>query len=301
MRAVISGGTGLIGTALGERLLADGWEVVALSRSPVKARGLPEGMQVAGWDPYAVGAWAGVLEGADAVLHLAGENLAAGRWTAARKRRLMASRVETGRVLAEVIGGLEEPPGVFVQASGVNYYGPRGDEVVTEDTGSGKDFLARLCVEWEGATAPVETRGVRRPVLRTGMVLSRRGGALGKMLPAFRMSLGGPLGHGLQWVSWIHLADAVEAIRFLIGEEGATGSFNLTAPQPVRNEDLTAELAAALGRPAWLRAPAWALRLALGELAQVLLTGQRALPSRLQEAGFGFRFPELSAALEDLL
>ncbi|MEE8279047.1 MAG: TIGR01777 family oxidoreductase [Thermoanaerobaculia bacterium] len=301
MRVVITGGTGLIGRALTRSLADDGHEVVVVSRAPERARDLPEGVSTTAWDAQSGKALAAALEGADAVVHLAGENIASGRWTAAKKRRIRDSRVDSSRAVAEAFERAQERPGVLVQASAVGYYGPRGEETITEESGPGSDYLARVSVEWESASAAVEKLAVRRPVVRTGVVLSPEGGALAKMLPPFRLFVGGPVGSGRQWFPWIHLADEVGAIRFLLEQEGADGPYHLTAPEPVTTREFSRALGKVLGRPSALPAPALGLRLALGEMAEILLEGQRALPSRLLEEGYRFRFAEAEGALRDLL
>ncbi len=301
MRVVITGGTGLIGRALCRSLAEDGHEVTVLSRSPERAGDLPAGVATAAWDARSVEALVGLFRGVHGVVHLAGENIAAGRWTTARKRRIRDSRIESSRAVARAVELAEDRPRVLIQASAVGYYGPRGDEEVLEDDPPGKDFLAQVCREWEAASAGLESHGVRRPVIRTGVVLSPEGGALGKMLTPFRLGLGGPLGSGQQWFPWIHLADQVEAIRFLLEQEGADGAFNLTAPEPVTNRQFSRILGSTLSRPSLLPAPAFGLRLALGEMADMLLEGQRAVPSRLTAAGYRFLFPEVEEALRDLL
>jgi uncharacterized protein (TIGR01777 family) len=238
------------------------------------------------------------------VVQLAGENLADGRWSEERKRRLRASRVDSGAALATALAAASPRPAVFAQASAVGFYGPQpdgDDSEVTEAAPPGRDFLARLCVDWEASTASVEGLGVRRVVLRSGVVLDLADGALPKMLRPFRLGVGGRLGSGRQWFPWIHRDDQVAAVRFLLAEERASGPFNLAAPAPVRNLELTRELGRALRRPTVLPVPAAALRLLFGEMSGVLLTGQRAVPRRLEELGFGFRFPTLREALADLL
>jgi len=207
----------------------------------------------------------------------------------------------TGEALAEGFSALSHPPGVFLQASGVNYYGAHGSEEIDERSPVGKGFLSDLSRAWEGATHGVEELGVRRVILRTGMVLSADGGALPKLVLPFRFLAGGWMGNGRQWVSWIHLADQVAAMRFLIESDEASGAFNLTAPTPVQNRTLAREIGKALHRPSWLPAPAFALKLLLGEMATVLLTGQRVIPGRLLALGFPFRYPTVERALSDLL
>ncbi|MGD2115570.1 MAG: TIGR01777 family oxidoreductase, partial [Acidobacteriota bacterium] len=245
--------------------------------------------------------WGAELEGARAVVNLAGESVAGGRWTASRKRRIRESRLASTRAVCRAIERASERPEVLLQGSAVGFYGPReGDGRLTEDSGPGDDFLARVTIDWEAASRPVEEIGVRRCLLRTGVVLSTAGGALPQMALPFKLFAGGPAGDGSQWVPWIHLRDEVLAIRFLLETAAARGPFNLTAPEPVTNRELSRALGAALGRPSLLRAPSFALRLALGEMAEVVLEGQRAVPERLLAAGFEFEFPDVRTALADL-
>ena len=301
MQVIITGGTGLIGRALSAALVADGAEVILLSRDPERHTGLPTGTRAERWDARTAAGWGQLVEGADTIVNLAGENLSEGRWTAERKRAIAESRVNAGRAVVEAVEIATRRPRVVIQASAVGYYGPHGDEEVAEDTPPGTDFLARVCVDWEASTAPVEALGVRRAVIRSGVVLSREGGALPRLILPFRIFMGARLGSGRQWFPWIHIADEVAGIRFLMESEDARGPFNLTAPNPVTNAQLTRTLARVLGRPAFMRVPAFALRLAFGEVASALLTGQRAVPRRLLAMGFAFRFPNLNTALRDLL
>ncbi len=300
MKVIITGGTGLIGRALAAELLAAGHEVVVLSRNPRPAQGLPPEVRVERWDGRTAQGWGPLADGADAIVNLAGENIAGGRWTAERKRRIRQSRIDAGQAVVEAVRAAKRKPAVVAQASGIGYYGPHGDEEVTEDFPPGEDFLGRLAVEWEASTAPVESLGVRRVVVRTGVVLSREGGALPRLTLPFRFFLGGPLGSGRQWMPWIHITDEVRAIRFLLEKEDARGPYNLAAPRPVINRELARALGRVLGRPAWLPVPAPALKLLLGEMSAVLLTGQRAVPKRLLEEGFRFQWPELETALRNL-
>ena len=301
MNVIVTGGSGLIGRALVASLAADGHRATVLSRNPDRVRGLPEGVSAAGWDARSAAALTPLVAGADAVVHLAGEGIADGRWTAERKRRIRDSRVDSSAAVAAAITAAEPRPGVLLQGSAVGFYGPRGDEELTEDSRSGDDFLAETCRAWEAASAPVEEIGVRRAVLRTGIVLARDGGALAKMLLPFRLFAGGPAGSGRQYMPWIHLADEVGAIRFLLDSPEARGPFNLTAPEPRTNRQFSRTLGRVLGRPSFMPAPAFALELALGEMAKIVLEGQRAVPRRLLEAGYEFRFSGLEAALRDLL
>lgn len=300
MRVVITGGSGLIGGAVAREMGGAGHEVVVLTRDPSKVKALPANTRAVQWDGTTGQGWAPLLDGDTAIVHLAGESIAAGRWTESRKRRILASRVESGRAVMAALRQAKEKPKTLLQGSAVGYYGPCGDEVVTEGHAPGSDFLADVCVDWEASTAEAESLGVRRAVLRTGIVLSGDGGALPKMSLPFRFGAGGPLGGGRQWVPWIHLADEVGAIRFLLEHETARGPFNLTAPQPLTNRDFSKRLGKALHRPSLAPAPGFALRLVLGEMADMLLQGQRAVPQRLAELGYAFRFPEALQALRNL-
>ncbi len=297
---VVAGGTGFIGGALCDRLVADGAEVIVLTRGVVPAR-QRSGVRFSTWDGSNPGPWIDELAGARAIVNLAGENLASGRWSRTKKLRLRTSRIEPTRALIAAIRDAPVRPSVLLQASAVGFYGASDDREVGEESPTGSGFLPDLCRGWEGASDDVEALGVRRVLLRTGIVLSPRGGALAKMLPPFRLGLGGPLGDGQQWLPWIHLADAVEAIRALALRDDLAGVFNLTAPEPATNLTFTRALARTLHRPALFRVPGFALRWALGELGETLLTGQRVLPRRLLAADFRFAFPGLGDALADLL
>jgi uncharacterized protein (TIGR01777 family) len=294
MTIVIAGGTGFLGTALQQHLRGAGHGVRILSR-----RRTPDPDTIE-WNPDgSAGAWARSLDGADAVVNLSGAGLADGRWTAARKTVLRNSRVQSTRSLVEAIRKVSRPP-ALINASGVGYYGDRGVELVTEATPAGDDFLARLCVEWEReATTAAGT--TRVAILRNGVVMHPSGGALAKMLLPFRLGLGGPLGSGAQYLPWIHLADWLALVTHIIGAPDASGALNVTAPNPATNADFTRALAGALSRPAMFRVPGFALRLALGELADTLLTGQRAVPERAGHLGFQFRFPDIAPALGDVI
>jgi uncharacterized protein (TIGR01777 family) len=301
MRILISGGSGLVGHALAGQLIGSGHRVVITSRDPARVKGLPGGAKVEAWD---AGSWqqlVPLIDGADAVVHLVGENLAAGRWTKRRKQRLRDSRIDSSRAVARAIADAKSPPGVLVQASAVGYYGPCGEAEIDEEASAGDDFLAGLCRDWEDASAEVEDLGVRRPVLRTGPVLSAKGGALPRMLLPFRLFIGGPVGSGQQWFPWIHLEDEVGAICFLLEHGLATGPFNLTAPHPLTNGDFSRMLGKVLRRPSVMPVPGAALRLAFGEMGELLLTGQRAVPKKLLEAGYEFHYPEAEAALREIL
>jgi uncharacterized protein (TIGR01777 family) len=301
MRIVITGGTGLIGNALAREMGSAGHEVVVLTRDPARSGTLPPGTRAVRWDGRTAGDWAKLLDGDTVIVHLAGDAIAVGRWTDEKKRRIRESRVESGRAVLEGVRQAKSKPRALLQGSAVGYYGDAGDQVVTESHPPGDDFLARVCVEWEASTAEVASFGVRRPLLRTGIVLSSQGGALPRMALPFRMLAGGPLGNGRQWLPWIHEIDEVGAIRFLIEREDADGPFNLTAPAPLTNRDFSRALGEALHRPSFAPAPGFALRLLLGEMADALLHGQRAVPRRLLDLGYVFRYPEALAALRSLL
>ena len=300
-RVLITGGTGLIGRALSASIAADGYEVIVLSRNPERAAGLPPGVRAERWDARTAVGWGVLADGAYAVVNLAGEGISAGRWTPERKRRIRESRLNAGRAVVEAIEAAKARPLVLIQASGVGYYGPCGEEDVPESAPAGRDYLARLAVEWESSTAGVEALGVRRVIVRTGIVLSKNGGALPRMMLSFRFFIGGRLGSGRQWLPWIHIADEVGAVRFLLENEKARGAFNLGAPNPVTNADFSRWVGRQMGRPAVVPTPGFLLWLAFGEMAGMLLTGQRAVPRHLTQMGYAFRFAEAEAALRDIL
>jgi uncharacterized protein len=302
MRVIVTGGTGLIGRPLAARLVSDGHEVILLSRRPEQVKGLPAGVQVTGWDSRTAAGWAPLADGAGAIINLAGENIGASRWTAERKHRIRQSRIDAGRAVVEAVQAAEHKPEVIIQASGVGYYGPHGDEILTEDAPPGHDFGARVAAEaWEPSTAPVEAMGVRRVVIRSAPVLSRDGGALPRMMLPFRFFVGGPVGGGRQPFSWIHLADEIGAICFLMSNQAAQGVYNVSAPELLTNREFARALGRAMGRPSWFPAPAFLVRLLFGEMATVVLEGQRAAPERLQQLGFRFQYPCAEAALRDLM
>jgi len=301
MRVLITGGSGLIGRALTANLARNGNEVIVLSRRPERIIGLPTGVRAEWWDGHTIEGWSSLADGADAVVNLAGENISAGRWTEEHKRSILESRLNAGRAVVQAIEAAAHKPRVVIQASGVGYYGPQGDEEITEETPPGHDFLARVAIEWEASTAFLEALRVRRVVIRTGVVLSATGGALARILLPFRLFVGGRLGSGRQWFPWIHIADEVGAIRFLIENEIASGPFNLTAPIPLTNAEFSQLLGQRLRRPVLMPTPAFGLRLFFGEMATILLDGQRAIPRRLLQLGFPFQFPGAGSALRDLL
>jgi len=292
---VIAGGSGFLGRRLRAHIDAAGGRALTLSRRP------PTDAGTINWTPDgSAGPWATALEGADAVVNLAGENLADHRWTEARREQILKSRVLATRSLARGIAACARPPGVLVSGSGAGYYGPHGDEIVTEATPAGADFLAGVCVEWEREAQTVKSARTRVAIMRSGLVLDRRDGALAKMLPPFRLGLGATLGSGSQYMPWIHVDDWCAMAQWAIANPGASGPFNATAPEPETNRIFTSTLARVLGRPAIFRAPAFVLRAALGKLSTVLLTGQRAVPVRAEQLGFRFTHRTLEAALRSL-
>jgi hypothetical protein len=305
MRIVVTGGTGMIGQPLVESLVADGHEVVVLSRRPDRWRSeLPAAVQLAQWDGKTASAWAKHVDGADAVINLAGEGIAGdrylpNRWTADKKRRIRDSRINAGSAVVEAIRQASVKPGLLLQASAVGYYGPRGDEIVTEAAAPGDDFLAETCVIWEDETAEVEAMGVRRIIARTGLVLAEKGGPLERLKLPYLLFGGMYFGDGRQWWPWIHINDEIKALKFLVENEAASGPFNLTAPNPVTNRQFGKALGRAMQRPSYMPVPGFALRLVLGEVATVVLDGQRAVPEKLQALGFTFDFPEVEPALLD--
>jgi uncharacterized protein (TIGR01777 family) len=303
MRVVITGGTGLVGRALARSLAHDGHDLVVLTRDPAAAaRVLPAGTQALRWGGGPPGEWSSAVDGADAVVNLAGANLGEARWTAARKELIRHSRLGSVEAVAEAVSLAARPPAVVVQASAVGYYGYRGDEILDEGAEAGQDYMAQaVLVAAERLANRMEAHDVRVAMARSGVVLAADGGALPRMLLPFRLFVGGRIGSGRQYLSWIHLADEVRALRFLMESPDAAGAFNLTAPSPVTNATFAATVGRVMHRPAVFPVPAAALRLVFGEMSGVLLRGQRVVPRRLRELGFAFRFPEIEPALADLL
>lgn len=296
MKIVVSGSTGLIGSALQEALTRRDHTVVPLVR-----RRPTTGEPVIAWDPEHGSIDRAAFEGVDAVVHLAGENVF-GRWSPAKKHRIRDSRVLGTRLLADALAGLQRPPATLLAASAIGYYGDRGDEELSEQSAPGEDFLAHVSRDWEAATAPATRAGIRVVNMRFGVVLTAQHGALAKMLPAFRIGLGGPIGSGSQYVSWIALDDVIGAIVHVLEHGDLVGPVNMTAPVPVSSREFARTLGKVLGRPAVVTVPAFALRMAFGaEGAAMLQSGQRVLPTRLLASGFQFARPALEPALRSLL
>jgi uncharacterized protein (TIGR01777 family) len=295
MRIAVTGASGLVGSALVPALRAGGHEVLRLVRRE------PRGADEVRWDPAAKTIEAARLEGLDAVVHLSGENIADGRWTDAKKARLRSSRVGSTRFLSETLAGLARKPSVLVSASAVGYYGDRGEAWLAENALPATDFFGQLSVEWEAAAAHAAHAGIRVVHPRTGIVLSPAGGALAKMLLPFKLGIGGVVGSGRQYFSWIALDDVVGVIHHMLARSDLSGPVNVAAPEPVTNAELTKTLGRVLGRPTFVPVPAFALRIAFGEVADALLASTRLRPERLLETGYRFRYPELEGALRHVL
>lgn len=293
MKILMSGASGLVGTALTKSLEADGHEV-----NPLVRYSTAYGAKEIEWNPARYSIAMSRIEGFDAVIHLAGESIAEGRWTDEKKKRIRDSRVKGTQLLSESIASLATPPRVFLSASASGYYGDRGDEILTEASQPGDDFLADVCVAWENATRDAAEKGIRTVNLRFGIILAQDGGALAKMLPPFRMGVGGRVGDGKQWMSWIALEDVVAAIKQALEDEALHGPVNVVTPNPVTNAEFTKTLGRVLSRPTIFPIPAFGVRLAFGELADaLLLASQRVEPAKLKQVNFEFRYPRLEEAL----
>ncbi len=301
MKVLITGSTGLVGTALVSALARDGNTVCRLVRPQSKSTtNSKDGFDVA-WNP-ATGELGGAGVGADAVVNLAGASIAGGRWTKERKELLRTSRIDTTRALVNALAKMSARPRVLVSASAIGIYGDRGDELLTEESKAGTDFLAGLAQEWESEARKAEALGIRVVVARFGIILAKNGGALPKMMLPFKLGAGGKLGAGKQWMSWVTLEDVVGILKFALENSSVRGAVNVVAPEPLQNAEFTKVLAKAMHRPALFPAPAFALRLALGEMADaLLLSSQRVRPEVLEKVGFGFLHSELSAALSAVL
>ncbi len=302
MRVFITGGTGFIGRHLVRELVDAGHEAMILSRRPARvAETFGRGVIGLAWTDSHAQNWLDAVNGDTAIINLAGENIF-GRWTAGKMQRIKDSRVRAGHSVMQAIEQAPVKPKTLIQASAVGFYGPRDQERMDEDQGPGQGFLSEVCREWEGSTRAAEDMGIRRVVVRTGVVLGDGGGALSQMARPFRFFLGGPMGRGGQGVSWIHMADQVGAIRFLLENANCEGVFNLAAPEPVSNARFSRTLAKVLRRPCWIRTPAFALKAMFGRMAEeLLLSGQYVLPRRLEALGYRFQHPDLEEALASLL
>lgn len=296
MKILIGGSHGLVGTALIEKLEAAGHEIFRLVRYA------PTSDSEIEWSPDRYSIALARIEGFDAVINLAGESIAEGRWTDDKKRRIRESRVKGTKLLADALANLTKPPPTMICASAIGYYGNRGDEILNETSSPGDDFLAKVCVEWEEATALAKAKGIRVVNARFGVILDQKGGALSKMLPPFRMGLGGSIGSGKQWMSWIALDDVIGALNFSLNNSSVRGPVNFVAPNPVTNAEFTKQLGKALSRPTIFPIPAFGIKLLFGEMGEALLLGgQRVQPERLAGAGYDFQYPFLEAALRHLL
>jgi uncharacterized protein (TIGR01777 family) len=302
MKVVIAGGSGFLGRPLAAALAGSGCDVVVLTRGRSQPPRPP--LRAVQWTPDVPGdtSWHGEIDGADAVVNLAGEPIGGRRWSDAQKQRILESRVRSTRELANAILAVRRPPSVLVNGSAVGYYGPCGDELITEDHPAGSDFLAAVCRQWESEAARAASRTTRVALIRTGLVIEKDGGALAPMLRAFKLALGARIGSGRQYWPWIHRADWISLVRWCLDTSSADGPINATAPVPVTNTAFTASLARALHRPAIMIAPAFALRMLLGEMADgLLLSGQRAVPAKAERLGFVFRYTNLDEALHAVL
>lgn len=296
MNVVVSGGTGLIGQALSERLAGMRHTVVVLTRNPLSGS---DGF--AQWDGSSPGPWMKRIEGADAIVNLAGESIAGSRWTRSQKSRILESRLRATRALNEAIAAAKSKPGILISASAVGYYGNVEEGDVTESFPQGAGFLSEVCARWESESRRAETHGVRVVNPRFGVVLARNGGALPRFLLPFRLYAGGPIGSGRQWFPWVHIADVVESILFALHNARLSGPLNIAAPQPATMKEFCAALGMTLGRPSWAPVPAFVLRAALGELSGMILDGQKVVPRKLLDEGFQFRHPRLQEALSSVL
>jgi uncharacterized protein len=308
MKIVIAGGTGFLGSPLAEVYAEEGHDVRVLTRGVPQGAprhepgtGVP-GITSVGWTPDGTGGpWAGTIDGADALINLAGESIAGKRWSAARKAALRDSRIAATRSLVAAIGSVPSPPPVFISGSGTGYYGASGDEIRTEDSPPGQDFLSHLAVDWETEARKAESSRTRVVLLRTGIALERSGGALKEMMRPFRFFVGGPMGSGRQYMPWIHRIDWIEMVRWIVETPDVHGPVNATAPEPVTNRTFARALGRALRRPGFVPAPGFALKLIVGEMATpLLLQGQRAIPAKARSLRFHFRYPTIDQAFRGI-
>jgi uncharacterized protein (TIGR01777 family) len=302
MKIVIAGGTGFLGQPLAARLAGDGHEIVILTRHGPARKSRSLAARLVEWNPDgSIGPWRSEIDGAGTVINLAGESIAARKWTPQQKLRIHDSRVLATRSLVDAMKRAGSPPSVFLSGSATGYYGPLGDEIVAEERGPGSDFLASVCVDWEKEAMRAGGSAIRVVTVRTGLVLERDGGALPRMLPPFWFGVGGKVGSGRQYWPWIHRRDWIDLVRWTIRTPSVSGPINVTAPTPVTNADFARALGRAMRRPAFVPTPAFALKIALGEMADALvLSGQRAVPAKAERFGFGFAYTEIGSALDSL-
>jgi len=300
MKILITGGTGFVGTQLTFRLIQDGHQVTILTRSLKGTKGSSLGISYVEGDPTKKGPWQGAIKDRDAVINLAGASIFS-KWTDEHKKALRESRVNTTQNIVEGIASHPERPFTLFSTSAVGYYGFCGDEELTEESPQGDDFLARMALEWEGEALKAREKGARVVITRFGIVMGEKGGALSQMIPLFKKYVGGPIGSGKQWFSWVHIKDLAEAFVFLLKHPEISGAVNVCSPNPVRNKDLAKALGKALHRPSFIQAPAFMVKLVLGEFGSVILEGQRVIPKRLLENGFVFQYPDIEKALQGIV
>jgi len=300
MKILITGGTGFVGTQLTSRLIQDGHEVTILSRSAKRSGEVPRGISYLQGDPTQKGPWQEAIKNHDGVINLAGASIFA-KWTEEYKKAIRESRVSTTRNIVEGIPSHPQKPFTLFSTSAVGYYGFCGDEELTEESPHGEDFLARMAVEWEGEALKAKERGARVVITRFGIVMGEKGGALSQMIPLFKKYIGGPIGSGKQWFSWVHIKDLSEAFAFLLKHPEISGPVNVCAPNPVRNKDLAKALGKVLHRPSFVPAPGFMVKLVLGEFGSVILEGQRVIPKRLLESGFAFQYSDIDKALQGIV
>jgi hypothetical protein len=299
MKIVITGASGFLGSLLTDHLWSQRHHLILLSRNPPRESNLTQQEWIS-WKPGAPGDWEQAIDGVDGIINLAGEPIAAKRWSDAQKEKIRFSRVEPTKALVKAVGKAVKKPKFLISASAVGYYGPRGDETITEETAPGDDYLARVCVDWEKEARKAESYGIRVALVRTGIVLGKGQGALAKMVVPFKYFVGGPLGSGNQWVPWIHIEDQIALLLFLIENQNARGPFNATAPNPVSMTEFCKTLGKVLNRPSWASVPGGMLTLLVGEMSEMLLNGQRAVPQAAVKLGYEFKYPNLLPALESL-
>ena len=299
MKIMITGGTGFVGTQLTSRLIQDGYEVTILTRSLKGGKKISPGISYLEGDPTQKGPWQEAIKHHDAVINLAGASIFS-KWTEEHKKAIRESRVNTTRNIVEGIPSSPEKPFTLFSTSAVGYYGFCGDEKLTEESPHGDDFLASIAVEWEGEALKARDKGARVVITRFGIVMGEKGGALSQMIPLFKKYIGGPIGSGRQWFSWVHIKDLAEAFAFLLKHPEISGPVNVCSPNPVRNKDLARALGRALHKPSFMPAPGFMIKLVLGEFGSVILEGQRVIPKRLLENGFVFQYAEIDKALQSI-